>query len=60
MQGENKGVQNEQPKSAIFTVYVHCSNHSLILHEVAKENNGICDILSIVKDYSNTILKFSK
>lgn len=47
-------LQQEQPKS----LYVHCANHSLdlVLQEVAKQNNGVCDVLCMIRQSSNCIL----
>lgn len=56
--GVQKILRDEQPKS----LHVHFLNNSLdqVLQEVVKENDGICDILTNVKDTSNTILESSK
>ncbi|KAJ8896411.1 hypothetical protein PR048_001755 [Dryococelus australis] len=62
MPGCEKGVQkiliDEQPKS----LYVHCANHAadLALQEVSRKMSGMCDILCLVKDFSNVILDSSK
>lgn len=62
MSGHVKGVRKELADEQPKCMYVHCANHAadLALQDVAKKTAGICDLLCLVKDSSNCILRSAK
>lgn len=62
MSGHLSGVQARLNEKCPDALYVHCANHSLdlVLQEAARDVRLITDVLSFVREASNTIRESSK